>query len=149
MCDYILDSPLTNDDCLDSDSDPLKSEIDDLEDKTQAFYTKIQQEIVNEVVTEMARIDDAQKLYFEKLEQEKIDELKRFKERQQEEQKMVQKAFQNRLVGSTTIPPYCVCPSDPCAADKEENENTNQETLTRRKSKKVILLLISYLFGIL
>ena len=41
MCDYILDSPLTNEDCLDSDSDPLKSEIDDLEDKTQAFYTKI------------------------------------------------------------------------------------------------------------
>ena len=53
MCDYILDSPLTNDDCLESDNDPLKSEIDDLEDKIQSFYTKIQQEIVNEVVTGM------------------------------------------------------------------------------------------------
>ena len=42
--------------------------------------------------SEMARIDDAQKQYFEDLEQEKIDELKLFKERQQEEQKLVQKA---------------------------------------------------------
>ena len=49
----------------------------------------------------MARIDDAQKQYFEDLEQEKIDELKLFKERQQEEQKLVQKALQNRLVGET------------------------------------------------
>ena len=51
----------------------------------------------------MARIDDAQKQYFEDLEQEKIDELKLFKERQQEEQKLVQKALQNRLVGEGDI----------------------------------------------
>ena len=75
FCDYINNSPVTQADCTDDELAALQTETDDLGDNIEAFHKTVQDEIVVEIVTEMARIEEAMKNYSLILEERKKQEL--------------------------------------------------------------------------
>lgn len=145
LCDYILSTPITHDDCEADQQDPLEIEIDTLISNTKKLHDHIQNMVIYQVAAEMDRIDNVLANYSAYLAEKEKENTAEFMARQKAEADLIEQAILARDYEPTTLAPYCICPQNvrkkrvvaetTVAPVETENATTSFENATTSSSE--------------